>query len=133
MKSQPMVSVIIPVLNGAKYIRDAVNSVLGQTFKDFEIIVVDNGSTDETKAVLEPWVKRGEVHYLHEMNKGPARARNAGIRHARGKYLKFLDYDDLLYKNQLEYQVNHLKDKNEFVISATDYELEFCTKNKKRV
>ena len=130
---QPAVSVIVPVFNGARYIRGAVESILAQTFKDFEIIVVDDGSTDNTKAVLEPWINEGKIRYVYQQNKGLAGARNTGIRHAKGKYFKFLDCDDYLYPEQLERQVEHLKDKPQNVISSTDYELEFESKNKKSI
>ena len=127
---KPTVSVIIPVFNGAQYIQGAIESVLNQTFKDFEIIVVDDGSTDDTKALLEPWVKEEKIKYIYQQNKGLAGARNTGIRHAGGKFLKFLDCDDLLYPEQLERQVEHLMDKPQSIISATSYELEFESKKK---
>lgn len=130
MNSRPIVSVIVPVFNGARYIRGAVESVFAQTFKNLEIIVVDDGSTDETKDLLGPWAREGKIRYIYQHNKGLAGARNTGIRHAKGKYLKFLDCDDLLYPEQLERQVGHLKDKPRTVVSATDYELEFESKNK---
>jgi glycosyltransferase involved in cell wall biosynthesis/GT2 family glycosyltransferase len=127
---QTMVSVIIAVFNGAQYVAGAVESVLAQTFRDFEIIVVDDGSTDNTKAVLEPWISGGKIKYLFQQNRGLAAARNAGVRQAGGKYLKFLDCDDFLYPGQLEAQVKHLEAGPETVISATDYDLEFESKKK---
>lgn len=130
---EPEVSVIIPVFNGAKYIKEAIECVLNQTFKDFEIIVVDDGSTDNTRCILETWINEGRLRYIYQQNKGLAGARNTGIRLARGKFLKFLDSDDILYPQQLEYQVNHLKDKHELIISVTDYEIEFASKTKKRI
>jgi glycosyltransferase involved in cell wall biosynthesis len=130
--NHPTVSVIIIVFNGAKYIKDAIESVFNQTFKDFEIVVVDDGSTDNTKAVLEPWIREGKIRYFYQENKGTSGAYNTGLRLARGKYIKFLDCDDFLYPKQLEIQVNHLKDRPECVISVTDYEFEFEGKNRKR-
>jgi glycosyltransferase involved in cell wall biosynthesis len=108
-----------------------VESVLNQTFKDFEIIIVDDGSTDEVAVLIEPWIKDGTIRYLRQSNKGAAVARNAGIRLAKGKFLKFLDCDDLLYPQQLDLQVRHLENKPGSVISATDYELAFPSKRKK--
>ncbi len=130
MEKTITVSVIIPVFNGAQCIQGAIESVLNQTFKDLEIIVVDDGSTDDTKTILDPLVKEGKIQYIYQPNKGLAGARNTGIRHAKGQYLKFLDCDDILYSQQLELQVKHLQNKPYTVISATDYELEFETKNK---
>ena len=128
--SSPTVSVIIPVSNGVQHIEGAVDSVLNQTFQDFEILVVDDGSTDATKAAIEPWIKQRKIRYFYQQNKGPAAARNIGIRHAKGQYLKFLDYDDLLYSEQLQRQVEHLKDRPSSVISATGYDLEFDSKKR---
>ncbi|MBF0503866.1 MAG: glycosyltransferase [Candidatus Omnitrophica bacterium] len=127
---KPIVSVIIPVFNGAKYIRGAIESLIQQTYKDFEIIVVDDGSVDSTKDVLASWILDGTLQYIYQKNKGLAGARNTGIRNAKGQYLKFLDCDDLLYPEQLERQVEHLKNKSPLVISATGYELEFEDKSK---
>lgn len=127
------VSVIIPTYNGAHYICDAVKSVLNQTFKEFEILVIDDGSTDNTKSLLEAWIKEGAIKYIYQSNKGLSGARNTGIQQAQGLYLKFLDCDDLLYPRQLELQVNQLKDKDEGVVSATDYQLEFESKFKKDI
>ena len=127
---KPVVSVIIPVFNGARHIREAVESVLRQTFKDFEFIIVDDGSVDDTKALLDAWIRDGKIQYFRQQNKGPAAARNLGMSHAVGKYFKFLDADDLLYPEQLERQVKFLSDKAPSVISATGYELEFENKNK---
>lgn len=133
MNNDPKVSVIIPVYNGGQYIRGAVESVLNQTFKDLEIIVIDDGSTDRTKDVLSPWINEGKIVYFFQQNKGLAGARNTGIKLSKGKFLKFLDRDDLLYPQILEKQVDHLANKPETLISTTDYELEFPSKNKKAV
>lgn len=121
------------MFNGASYIQDAVESVLSQTFEDFEIIIVDDGSTDNTRAILEPWIQEKRICYTYQKNKGLAGARNTGIRMAKGEFLKFLDCDDLLYPQQLEIQVRHLENKPENIISVTNYELEFEGKGKKNV
>lgn len=99
------VSVVIPAFNAAAYIGEALDSVLGQTFKDFEIIVINDGSTDsETlERVLEPY--RACVTYLRQGNRGPGAARNAGIRQARGQYIAFLDADDLWSPQYLDEQL----------------------------
>lgn len=89
-----LVSVIIPSYNSARYIASTVESALAQTYPAVEVIVVDDGSTDATQAVLAPY--RSRITILHQANRGPAAARNAGLRVARGAYLLFLDSDDLL-------------------------------------
>jgi glycosyltransferase involved in cell wall biosynthesis len=129
----PVVSIIIIVFNGAKYIHTAIESVFRQTFQDFEIVVVDDGSTDNIKEVLEPWIKKGKVYYFYQQNKGVSGAYNTGVRMAKGQYIKFLDCDDWIYPQQLEKQVNHLQGKSESIISVTDYEFEFENKNRKSV
>ena len=99
----PIISVIIPTYNSAKFIDAALESVFLQTFKDFEIIVVDDGSTDNTKELLKQYFKR--IHYFYQQNKGPSAARNLGISKANGKLLAFLDADDLWLPEKLEKQV----------------------------
>lgn len=90
----PLVSVVIPCYNSERYVAQTVESVLAQTYPAIEIIVVDDGSTDATPRVLESY--RTRITYLRQANRGPAAARNAGLRVASGAYLLFLDSDDLL-------------------------------------
>ena len=97
---KPLVSVIIPTYNSAGYIEEALESVFEQTLQDFEIIVVDDGSTDGTGEVLRKYGDR--IRYIYQENNGPASARNGGIRVARGEYIAFLDADDLWVSTKLE-------------------------------
>ncbi len=90
---RPLVSVIIPTFNGARFLPDAIASIVAQRYPSLEIIVVDDGSTDDTAAVVAALPV--EVHYFKQENLGPAWARNRGIRDASGDYLAFLDVDDL--------------------------------------
>ncbi|MCK4851950.1 MAG: glycosyltransferase family 2 protein, partial [Candidatus Omnitrophica bacterium] len=106
----PETSVIIPAYNCAGYITEAVESVLGQTYKDFEIIVVDDGSTDNTREILETYRRRGLIRYVYQGNQGRARARNTGIRSARGGYMAFLDADDVFLPESLEHRVRVMKE-----------------------
>lgn len=128
-----LVSVIIPVFNGATYVLRAIESVRHQTHRDCEIIVVDDGSTDGTKNLLKPLAESGEIIYVYQENKGLAGARNTGLKYATGEYLKFLDCDDVLYPEQLKLQVDHLDAKPENVLSVTGYEIEFPSKRKKKI
>ena len=82
----PIISVIIPTYNREKYIQKALDSVFLQSFQDFEIIVVDDGSTDGTKNLLEPLIKGGKVKYLYQQNLRVSKARNNGIKNSSGKY-----------------------------------------------
>lgn len=120
----PLVSVIIPVYNGAKLIVEAIDSVLKQTYRNIEIIIIDDGSTDTTKLVIESLVTQGKVKYFYQKNKGLPAARNTGISKSSGQYIKFLDCDDLLNPQQIQLQVEHLINKQK-TISITDHILRY--------
>jgi len=100
------VSVIIPTYNRARYLVEAIESVFAQTYKNIEIIVVDDGSTDDTRQRLKPYQDR--IEYVYVDNGGPAHARNVGMRKARGKYIAFLDSDDHYYPYKIEIQADFL-------------------------
>lgn len=106
----PLVSVIMPVYNVEAYVADAVRSVLRQTFKDFELIIVDDAGNDRSMTICESfWDER--IRIARQNNRGLAGARNTGIRYARGKYLAFLDSDDLWHPEKLARHVAHLESK----------------------
>ena len=96
MKACPLFSVIIPTFNRADFIGKTVESVLRQTFTDFEIIVIDDGSTDNTAEIIAPIIDE-RLTYHFKQHEERAAARNAGTKLARGEYVTFLDSDDLLY------------------------------------
>lgn len=110
----PKVSVIIPTYNCEKYICEAIDSVLNQTFQDFEIIVVNDGSTDNTKDVLAKY--NGRIRYFYQENKGVSSARNMGIKEANGEYIAFLDSDDMWLKDKLKTQVKILDSRSEVTL-----------------
>lgn len=103
MAYEPRVSVIIPVFNREAFIGRAVESLLAQTFRDYEIIVVDDGSTDGTQHVLNSFGDKLKV--FSQSNRGPYTARNLGLQHARGEYIAFLDSDDTWLPERLTEQV----------------------------
>lgn len=103
----PTVSVIIPTYNRAHFIGEAISSVLSQTYPDFEIIVIDDGSSDETEKVVGGF-SDPRVVYLKQVNLGRSRARNSGFLLARGRYIAFLDSDDLYLPEKLAIQVAYL-------------------------
>jgi glycosyltransferase involved in cell wall biosynthesis len=107
----PLVTTIIPVFNRAAMLRQAVASVLAQTWRPIEIVIVDDGSTDDTPAVADALAREhGEIRVIHEANGGPGLAREAGRRQARGELLQYLDSDDLLLPRKFELQVAALRD-----------------------
>jgi glycosyltransferase involved in cell wall biosynthesis len=98
-----LVSCIVPVYNGESYLDQALNSMLGQTYRPLEVIAVDDGSTDGTAKLVADYGNR--VRYLSQPNSGHAAARNLGIREAKGEYVAFLDADDLWHPEKLARQV----------------------------
>ncbi len=99
----PRVSVIIPTYNSARFITATLDSVLAQSYRDFEIIVVDDGSTDNTRNVIQPYLDR--ITYIYQQNSERSAARNNGMTHASGDYIAFLDSDDLWASEKLKRQV----------------------------
>jgi teichuronic acid biosynthesis glycosyltransferase TuaG len=123
-----MVSIVIPVYNAEKYIAATIKSVLSQTYSDWELILVDDGSTDESVAriaevlLLVPDQVRGRIQLIcQEQNRGAAAARNAGLRAAKGRYLAFLDGDDLWLAEKLEKQLAFME-RTGAAFSFTGYE-----------
>jgi hypothetical protein len=102
----PLVSVVIPTFNSARYVTEAVESVLSQTFTDLEVLVVDDGSTDDTRERVAGYPPT--VRYLHQANAGVSMARNHGIAQSRGRYVAFLDADDTWKPEKLERQLDAL-------------------------
>ncbi len=105
----PAVSVIMPVYNGAKYLREAVDSILRQSFRDFEFIIVDDGSTDSTWAILQSYDGPSVVLLHNEENIGLPRSLNKGLAVARGNYIARIDADDTAEPNRLERQLAFLQ------------------------
>lgn len=111
-----LVSVVIPTYNRAHLIKDAVQSVLAQTLEDFELIVVDDGSTDNTREVMAD-LQSDRVHYIFQENRGASAARNAGIHASIGKYVTFLDSDDLYLPDKLAVQIAEMENHPEAAMS----------------
>src|SRR5687768_9583402 len=109
--SGDLVSVVMPVYNGERFLRDAVDSILLQTYRNFELIVVDDGSSDRTADILDAYEmqdSRVRVH-RHERNAGIVAARNQGCRMARGGFIAVMDADDISLPHRLEIQFNYLR------------------------
>src|ERR1700722_10468534 len=102
---EPFISVVIPAYNAEKYLEETLKSVRSQAFSDYEIIVIDDGSTDRTAQIATGY---DGVILMQQTNRGAAAARNAGVVSARGKYIAFLDADDMWLPSKLEKQAANL-------------------------
>ncbi len=101
--SKSQISCIVPVYNGERYVKEALDSILAQTYRPLEIIVVDDSSTDGTAEVVAGY--GDQVNYVRQPNSGPAGARNRGVSEAHGRFIAFLDADDLWHPGKLERQI----------------------------
>lgn len=121
MLQSPLVSIIIPCYNYGSFISQTLDCLLTQSYQNWEAIIVDDGSTDETQQLISEYVKRDQrVVYIHQLNQGPSVARNTGLKNARGVYIHFLDADDLLSRDKLTAQVNYMEHNTDCDISYTD-------------
>ncbi len=109
MSSSPLISVIIPMYNTSQYISKTVESVLSQTYDNFEVIIVDDGSTDNGAQIVKLLMQRdSRIKYIFQSNQGVSAARNNAIEHSQGDFIAFLDSDDLWLPSKLEKQINRL-------------------------
>lgn len=109
----PKISIIVPVYNCEKYISNCINSILEQSFKDFELILVDDGSSDRSFEICESFAKKdNRVRTIHQPNSGVSRARNRGLDEAKGEYIGFVDGDDCVDKEMYERLYKNLADNN---------------------
>jgi len=120
----PLISVVIPTFQRCKKLKNALVSVLGQTYKNFEVLIIDDGSTDGTKEMVNS-IKDSRVSYIWQKNSGkPANPRNRGIKLAKANWIAFLDSDDIWKKNKLSEVSKYLSEKNQFIyhdFSIIDY------------
>jgi len=130
VKPEPLVSIITPNYNGQKFIRNTIESVIKQTFQNWEMIIVDDGSTDDSLQIIEEYAKQDpRIKFLKtnlakfpKLIAGPGAARNTAIDAAKGKYIAFLDNDDLWHPTKLEKQISFLE-KNSYSLVYTWYDI----------
>jgi glycosyltransferase involved in cell wall biosynthesis len=106
--AEPLVSIIIPVYNVEKYLVEGIESAIAQTWSNKEIIIVDDGSTDNSFNIIQKYSVYSNIKIIRQKNQGASAARNTGLAIAKGEYIQFLDADDLLSKNKIESQINQL-------------------------
>lgn len=121
MSNSPFVSVVMPVFNGAAWLRESVESILEQNFGNFELIIVDDGSTDETPLILKALAETdGRVHLLHKPNSGVADSLNLGVQQASGQWICRLDADDISEIDRIETQVAFAATMSSAVLIGSD-------------
>ena len=109
MGTESLVSIIVPTFNYDKFIGEALDSVLCQSYQNIECIVIDDGSTDATqKIVIEYQCRDPRIRYIYQDNMGVSAARNNGLRNAKGEFIQFLDADDLIDSKKIELQLSFL-------------------------
>lgn len=116
-----IVSVIVPVYNAKDYIIETIQSILNQTYKEIEVVICDNCSTDDTLLLLEKYKDDRRIKLLSCIKKGVSYTRNKAIENAKGRYIAFLDSDDLWYKYKIEKQINFMK-QNNVALCYTEYD-----------
>ena len=113
MKFTPLISVVIPAYNAEQFLDETLESVLSQTYENWECIIVNDGSTDNTESIAKKWCERDtRFRYFYKENSGVSDTRNLGIKEARGEYIAFLDADDLYMPNFLEVCLENLVEKD---------------------
>lgn len=117
----PRVSVIIATYNCAQYLPEAIESVFKQTLKDWELIIVNDGSTDETDEIVNPYCADQRVKYISQENRGLAAARNRGMKDSKGEYIQFLDADDLIHNEKLKRQGDYLDGHKDVDVVFSEY------------
>ena len=122
MSKNPLISVIVTTYNNEKYIKACLDSLLAQTFQDFEIVVIDDGSTDQTSKVLNQYSANSRLKIHHQPNAGVSAARNQGLKLSHGKFVCFVDSDDYVAKNYLEKLVAPLLQDSTTDISVCGYQ-----------
>ena len=122
MSKNPLISVIVTIYNNEKYIKACLDSLLAQTFQDFEIVVIDDGSTDQTSKVLNQYSANSRLKIHHQPNAGVSAARNQGLKLSHGKFVCFVDSDDYVAKNYLEKLVAPLLQDSTIDISVCGYQ-----------
>lgn len=128
----PLISVIIPTYNRANFLHEAIESINDQNYSNLEIIIVDDGSTDNTKKIVKNL--GSNLKYIYQKNKGPAAARNTGLKVAKGEIIGFLDSDDLWPVNKLNYQLKELLNSDmEIIIGGVKHLMLKDSKNPKFV
>ncbi|MEQ9288849.1 MAG: glycosyltransferase family A protein [Cyclobacteriaceae bacterium] len=120
--TEPYFSIILPTYNRSEFIGDTIKSIKTQTFHDFELIIVDDGSTDNTHQIVTPFLNE-KIKYFKQQNRERGAARNFGVKKSNGTYITFLDSDDLLYHNHLQVAKDYIEKHPNTSIFHSGYEI----------
>ena len=115
MKDTVPISIVMCVYNGSKYISESIKSALNQSFKNFELIIINDGSTDTTEKIVKSFNDR-RIRYYYQKNQGAAASRNYGIKNSRGQYIAILDSDDICLPERLEKQYYFLENNPDYIV-----------------
>ncbi len=128
-KKDPTISAIMPVYNSEIYIEGTIKSILNQTYKDFEFIIIDDGSSDNTQKIIEKLAKKDKriIFLQNKKNSGISYTRNKGIKKAKGEYIATIDADDWVYPERFEKQINFLKQNTKIGVLGSSFDV--CDKN----
>ena len=123
IKSLPLVTVIMPVYNSERYVAEAIESILDQTFTDFEFLIIDDASTDRTKSIIKSY-KDPRIHVIEKPdNTGYTRSLNLGLKKAKGRYIARMDSDDISFPERFEKQVSFLNANPKYILCGTSYSI----------
>jgi glycosyltransferase involved in cell wall biosynthesis len=129
--NEELVSIIVPLYKSEKFVRAGIENLLAQTYSNTEIIVVYDESPDNTLGILKDY--EDKIQLIVQGKTSPARARNVGISHAKGKYISFFDIDDYINKDKIKIQVELLQNNLDIGLTYTDFEVVFAGKNKSKI
>ena len=122
--NHPMVSVIIPAYNAAEFLAATIASVQKQTFSDWELLIINDGSTDDTVAVVREYQETNHnIHLIHQLNQGVSSARNLGVEKSKGQIIAFLDADDQWLPNKLQQHLEHFQSNSRLGVSFAQVEI----------
>ena len=122
MKSDPKVAIILPNYNSDLFLKTTINSVLNQSYKNWQLIIVDDCSNQKTQSILKTFLKNKKIKiFWSKTNRGAAYCRNFAIKKSKSKYLAFIDSDDIWKKEKLKHQI-HYMEKNNYYFTFTNYE-----------
>jgi glycosyltransferase involved in cell wall biosynthesis len=130
--NKPIVSVILCTYNAESFVQEAIDSILKQSFKDFELIIVDDGSSDGTREIIKKYVDSRIKYFPLKVNSGLVFSRNFAIEKSNGEYIALMDHDDISHPNRLRDQIDHIKKNDADICSSFHYELNDATKKIKK-